>query len=257
VALPTQKLFSRDILNMLSEKISLVVFDMTGTTVSDNAAVVKCLQEALSQNGLEVSAAQVNSMMGWPKMAAITSFWRKKLGAEHPDLEDRVEETYNDFFDLMESHIESADIKPMEGALEVFEWLRDNDVKVVLTTGFNRDLADMYIEKLGWDEGLDEYHVSIGDSIIDMSIASDEVVKSRPHPYLIQKAMKQFAITDPKKVVCIGDTPVDIATGRNAKCHLSLAVTNGAHSAAELKRTENDGLLASLKDFKAFLEKNV
>ena len=90
-----------------------------------------------------------------------------------------------------------------------------------------------------------------------MSIASDEVLKGRPQPFMIQKAMKQFGITDPKKVIKVGDTPVDLAAGRNAKCLYTLAVTNGAYTEAELAKLDNDGLLPTVGHLKSFLQKKL
>ncbi|MCF8465212.1 MAG: HAD hydrolase-like protein [Flavobacteriales bacterium] len=238
---------------MLSDKISLVVFDMAGTTMVDNGEIEDCFLEACVQNGLNVTRPQINAMMGWSKIAVFQTFWRKKLGENHPDLEDKVEESFYTFKDLLEAHYENTKQHPTEGAVEVINWLRKNGVKVVLNTGFYREVTDIILENLGWDEGLDENYVSTGDSFIDMSITSDEVAKGRPHPFMIHKAMKQFGITDPKKVVKIGDTPVDLAEGRNAKCLFSLGVTNGSHTKAELDRLDNDGLLPTVGHLKGYL----
>jgi phosphoglycolate phosphatase-like HAD superfamily hydrolase len=90
-----------------------------------------------------------------------------------------------------------------------------------------------------------------------MSITSDEVEKGRPHALMIHKAMKQFGITDSKKVVKVGDTPVDIAEGKTAKCLFSLAVTNGSHTEAELIRLNHDGLLPTLGHLRGFLEQKL
>lgn len=242
---------------MLSDKISLVVFDMAGTTMVDNGEIEDCFYEACLQNGLKVSREQINAMMGWSKIVVFQTFWKKKLGADHPDLDDKVEESYNTFRDLLEAHYENTDQHPTEGAVDTINWLRENGVKVALTTGFYRVVTDIILEKLGWDEGLDENYVSAGNSFIDMSITSDEVAKGRPQPFMIQKAMKQFGITDPKKVVKVGDTPVDLAAGRNAKCLFSLAVTNGSHTEAELSPLDNDGLLPTLGHLKGFLEEKL
>lgn len=242
---------------MLSDKISLVVFDMAGTTMVDNGKIEDCFYEACLQNGLKVSREQINAMMGWSKIVVFQTFWKKKLGADHPDLDDKVEESYNTFRDLLEAHYENTDQHPTEGAVDTINWLRENGVKVALTTGFYRVVTDIILEKLGWDEGLDENYVSTGNSFIDMSITSDEVAKGRPQPFMIQKAMKQFGITDPKKVVKVGDTPVDLAAGRNAKCLFSLAVTNGSHTEAELSPLDNDGLLPTLGHLKGFLEEKL
>lgn len=252
-----QEYFRSKIQSMLSDKISLVVFDMAGTTIVDNGEIEDCFYEACAQSGLKVSRDKINAMMGWSKIVVFQTFWREKLGKDHPDLEDKVEESYNTFRDLLEAHYENTDSKPTEGAVEVINWLRENGVKVALTTGFYREVTDIILENLGWDEGLDEDYVSTGNSFIDMSITSDEVVKGRPHPFMIQKAMKQFGIQDSKKVVKIGDTPVDLASGRNAKCLFSLAVTNGSHTEAELSKLDNDGLLPTVGHLKGYLQEKL
>ena len=100
---------------------------------------------------------------------------------------------------------------------------------------------------MGWLEGLEyNYLNTSGKSIIDVSIASDEVQKGRPEPYMIQKAMKLLGIKDPFDVINIGDTPSDIKSGVRAGCRLSLGVTNGTHTHEQLKFLRNDGLLESV-----------
>lgn len=239
---------------MLSDNISLVVFDMAGTTMVDNGEIEDCFFDACIKNGLKVTREQINAMMGWSKIVVFQTFWKEKLGEGHPELDQKVQESYDLFRELLENHYRTTDQHPTEGALETIAWLRQNGVKVALTTGFYRVVTDIILEKLGWDKGLDEYRVAVADSVVDMSITSDEVEKGRPEPYMIQKAMKQFGITDSKKVVKVGDTPVDLAAGRNANCLFSLAVTNGSHTEAELSPLDNDGLLPTLGHLKGFLE---
>jgi len=242
---------------MLSDKIKMVVFDMAGTTVVDRGEIEDCFFEACIKTGLEATREQINAMMGWSKIVVFQTFWKEKLGADNPELETRVQESYDLFRDLLEEHYRTTDQFPTEGAVETINWLRDNGVKVVLNTGFYRVVTDIILNKLGWDKGLDANYVSTGNSFIDMSIASDEVEKGRPYAFMIQKAMKQFGITDPKMVVKVGDTPVDLGEGRQANCLFSLAVTNGSHTEAELAPLDNDGLLPTVGHLKGFLQEKL
>lgn len=123
-----------------------------------------------------------------------------------------------------------------------------------MNTGFYREVTDIILDKLGWPSGLDQAYIGGPGSVIDFSITSDQVSQGRPAPFMIQKAMTVFGVVDPKQVVKVGDTPVDLAEGINAGCVLSLAVTNGTHSRAELERLPNDGLLDSLLDLPDLLE---
>jgi len=70
---------------------------------------------------------------------------------------------------------------------------------------------------------------------------------------MIRAAMAYFGIDNPKNVVKIGDTPVDLLEGRNADCLMSLAVTNGTHTFEQLSVFDNDGLLKSLRYLPEFL----
>ena len=240
---------------MVFEKISLVVFDMAGTTVLDRGEIETCFYEACTQTGLAgVTRADINAMMGWSKIEVFKKFWTEELGNDHPKVDSRVTDSYERFKDLLETHYRESEQQPTSGTVQTINWLREGGVKVALTTGFYRAVTDIILNKLRWDQGLDANHVSMGDSFIDMSITSDEVASGRPAPFMIQKAMKQFGITSADKVIKIGDTPVDLAAGRNANCLMSLAVTNGSHSKQELEAIDNDGLLPSIGQLKAFLD---
>ena len=71
---------------------------------------------------------------------------------------------------------------------------------------------------------------------------------------MILHAMKVLEVQDPRKVVKVGDVPVDIREGRNAGCLLSLGVTNGVGSREELEAEMPDGLLDTTGALRLFLE---
>ena len=107
-----------------------------------------------------------------------------------------------------------------------------------------------------WDAGLDAQHRGNAQSVIDLSIASDEVAAGRLAPLLIQKAMQTFGLTDPQQVWNVGDTPADLASGRRAGVR-SFGVTNGTHSRAQLAACPNDGLFGSLAELREQLEEEL
>ncbi len=237
--------------------IRLVMFDMAGTTVRDNNEVLFCFAEACKKEGIEANEKRLNALMGVSKLEVFHLLWREQLG-EVPASEiiaEKAEHSFQTFRSILENYYRTHPVEPTEGALEVFDWLRGHDIKIALNTGFYRTVTDIILNKLGWLAGLNAEYVGGIGSTIDFSIASDQVPQGRPAPYMIQKAMSVFGITDPKQVVKIGDTPVDLEEGREAGCLLSLAVVNGTHSQAELEVLDNDGLLLSLTELPAFLEK--
>ena len=97
----------------------------------------------------------------------------------------------------------------------------------------------------------------MGDSgsLIQASVASDEVSRGRPYPQMIERAMQLVGVTNPKAVVNVGDTPSDLLSGRAAGVALNLGVTNGTHSADQLDAYPHDYLLGSLAELPQLVDK--
>jgi phosphonatase-like hydrolase len=237
-------------------QIKLVVFDMAGTTIQDHKEVETCFARACDYVELNVSDERILALQGYSKIEVFKLLWDEKIGYDHPEYSENVAYSYDYFKMILEEHYVQNDVIPTEGCLEIFEFLRENNIKIALTTGFYRKVVNIILKKIGWFKGLDnQYFNRSGDSIIDLSIASDEVPKGRPEPHMIYKAMKAFGLDDPKQIINIGDTPVDLVSGMRSGCLLNLAVTNGTHPIEKLKIYRNDGMLDSLYDLKPMIQK--
>ena len=232
-------------------KVKLIVFDIAGTTVQDKDEVLICFSQACRQSGIITTDARLNALMGVSKLEVFQLLWHEQLGFDAPDylIESKAAFSFETFRAILEKYYHENPVLPTIGALEIFEWARQNGIHIALNTGFYRKVTDIILGKLGWLPGQENCPV-------DFVIASDQVPAGRPEPYMIQAAMAHFGITDSKQVVKIGDTPVDLLEGRKAGCALSLALTNGTHTEAELAVLDNDGLLPSLVALPQFLMMN-
>lgn len=229
--------------------IKLVVFDMAGTTVQDKKEVETCFARACAETGLQVTEDRILALQGYSKIEVFRLLWEERIGRSHPEYDENVIYSYDYFRMILEDHYKASPVRPTEGCLETFDFLRKNEIKIALTTGFYRKVTNIILEKLGWLNGLEFNYVNTsGKSVIDVSIASDEVPKGRPEPFMIQKAMKLLGVSDPFDVINIGDTPSDLKSGVRAGCRLSLGVTNGTHTHEQLQFIQNDGLLNSVND---------
>jgi len=236
------------------KQVKMVVFDMAGTTVKDENEVEKCFIEAAENTGLEYSVEEIVSMMGWSKRLVFETLWKKSLiNATEEEIQEKTEKSYLKFKEILENHYLTEPVVPVDGILDLFAYLKDKEIKIVLTTGFYREVTDIILERLYWDTGLDENYVGGENSIIDLSISSDQVENGRPAPDMIYKAMNIFDIDDPKQVIKVGDTPSDLQAGKNANCLYSLGVTNGTHTKEQLEKYENDGLLSDISKLKKYL----
>ena len=237
------------------EPLQLVVLDMAGTTVRDEHEVEACFAQAAAATGLHASARRILAVQGQAKRQVFETLWHEQLGpAGAAELPARVEQSYRVFREVLEQHYRTQAVLPTAGCLELFAFLRRRSIYIALTTGFYREVTDLILQRLGWDAGLDAQRRGNGDSLIDLSIASDEVAEGRPAPLMIQKAMATLGISDPKCVINIGDTPSDLESGRRAGCARSLGLTNGTHSRQQLAPYPNDGLLGSLTELTHYLQ---
>lgn len=220
----------------------LVVFDMAGTTVQDDDVVNASFRDAIDAAGIKADRDTINAYMGIAKPVAILSIL-KETGATG-DLEAQVDQIHNDFVQRMINHYQTSDdVVEVEGTTETFKALREAGVKVALDTGFSRPIAQVIIDRLGWEK----------DGLIDCSVTSDEVEHGRPYPDLIVKAMQLTGVTDINKVVKVGDTPSDLKQGHNAGCARIVGVTEGTHTQAQLEPHPHTDLIPSVADLPALL----
>lgn len=237
----------------MHNEIELVVFDMAGTTIRDNNEVELCFMEAMHETGLIASHEEINSMMGWSKQTVFETLWEKQLPKAGPEvIKMHTRKSFTAFKRILEGHYESSPVLPAAGCQEVFSYLHEKGIKIALTTGFYRKVTDIILHRLGWDAGLDQHYA--GDGMIHASVSSDQVYKGRPAPFMIFRAMELCQVHDVRRIVKIGDTPSDLAEGKNAGCRFSLGITNGTHTREALQAYENDGLVNDLIDFHRFLE---
>ncbi|QHV99290.1 HAD family hydrolase [Spirosoma endbachense] len=236
------------------QPIELVVFDMAGTTVTDHHEVERCFAQAAAETGLIASADRILAMQGLSKRYVFNSLWKEQLGEMHHDIAKHVDVSYAAFQGILENHYRVNGATPTEGCLETFANLRERGIAIALTTGFYRVVTDIILEKLGWLDGLDNQHIGTPSSMIQLSIASDEVERGRPYPLMIERAIQWLDISSPKAVVNIGDTPSDLLSGRAAGVALNLGVTNGTHSQDQLEAYPHDLLIGSLRELPALLD---
>jgi phosphonatase-like hydrolase len=231
--------------------LKMMVFDMSGTTVKDYNEVLDCFHDALLKMGIRQDKRRINTMMGWSKIEVFEAFWQEEMkdvtaiSGESIQIMVRrnAQDNFRIFKKLLEDWYAENPIEPTEGCLETFDFLRQQNVKIVLNTGFYREVADIIFAKLGWEQG----------KTFDFSITSDEVPKGRPAPFMIENAMNYFNISHPNQVAKIGDTPSDLQEGKAAGVW-SFGVTNGSHTREALQSHDNDGLFESMSAFLAFLK---
>jgi phosphonatase-like hydrolase len=222
--------------------IRLVVFDMAGTTVADNNNVAHAFQEAFRKNGIEIELEAANPLMGYHKPLAIQMLLEKS-GIEFD--EEFIDKIHDDFEgEMIDFYEYDSAVKPISGAEDVFEKLKERGIRIALNTGFSRSIADTIVHRFQWKE----------KGLVDDVIGSNEVEKGRPYPFMIGKLMERAGILDPAEVAKIGDTTVDIQEGINAGCTYVVAVTTGACERDELEKMHPTHIVNHLSEIPAILQ---
>jgi len=134
-------------------------------------------------------------------------------------------------------------VKPAPGAEELFQQLKERSITVALNTGFPKNIADVIVNRFRWNE----------KGLIDDYIASDEVKKGRPFPFMIEQLMFRAGVDDPLMVAKVGDTAVDIEEGKNVGCSYNIAITTGAYNTAELETLRPTHIVNSLLEIPSIL----
>jgi phosphonatase-like hydrolase len=214
--------------------IKMVVFDMAGTSVDEDNVVYKTLQQVINEAGYNFSLEQVLAAgAGKEKLQAIKDIIN--LNAK-PQEDKLAEKLYVIFDKALAIAYDTIELKPQEGATDLFKILKEKNIRVVLNTGYNDATARGILKKLQWQEG----------EQIDSLVTATDVSNNRPQPDMILLAMKRFGITDAKEVAKIGDSIIDIEEGRNAGCGLSIGITTGAHTAEQLATANPDFIIHHL-----------
>ncbi len=218
--------------------IKLVVFDMAGTTVEDRDFVHQALMDALADENVMVTRDDVNEVMGYPKPVAIARLLNDHNSGDHQPDEPYVMQIHDNFVNRMiRFYQEDPAVKSKKGAEETFAKLKEKGIKVALDTGFDRQIANAILKRLGWENGM-----------IDLSVASDEVDHGRPYPDMIFKAMELANIPDAEMVMKIGDTLSDLQEGKAAGCRYVVGVTTGAFKREELMNEYHTHLIEELPE---------
>jgi phosphonatase-like hydrolase len=211
-------------------ELALVVFDMAGTVVKDRGEVPESFTAALEAHGLSVTSEELAAVRGSSKREAV-----RLLVSDEPEPDILAERVYDAFHERLMERFRERGVEAIEGAQEVFAWLRRGGVGVALNTGFERDVTEALLRALKWDEG-----------VVDAVVCGDDVGRGRPAPYLIFHAMEATGATDVRAVANVGDTSLDLMAGANAGVRWNVGVLTGAHPRAVLERAPHTHLIPSV-----------
>jgi phosphonatase-like hydrolase len=216
--------------------ISMVVFDMAGTTVDEGNVVYRTLHKAIEKECPTISFEEVLLWgAGKEKLQAI----KETLAGTNNNLsEEDIQIIFQDFSRLLEKAYEHLMVIPTSNTERLFQELRSLGILVVLNTGYNFATASSLIQKLNWQKGVH----------YDLLVTASDVTNNRPQPDMILYAMDKLNIQDADTIIKVGDSTIDIEEGKNAGCKYNIGVTTGAHTKAQLKEANPNFIFDNIYD---------
>ena len=192
--------------------IALVVFDWAGTLVDHGSrAPLEAFLQAFDAEGLPIAEAVARAPMGAHKLDHVKEILAQpEVAARLPShlvalpAEARADLLYRRFteclFELLPLHAE-----PIAGVPQALTALRERGIAIGSCSGYTRAMMDR-LEPLARAAGVDP----------DLVVCADEVQAGRPAPWACYRIAAHFGIYPLSRALKVGDTPVDIAEGRNA-----------------------------------------
>jgi len=224
--------------NIKYNNVKLLVFDMAGTTVNEHGIVYETLYTTMNNYGLSVSRDDIQKWHGANKYEVLNNYLGKKYSGDDIINKNIRQQLHTNFdINLKDRYFTNSNVTLIDNKLpELFNSLREKNIKIALNTGYSKEIQGAIIDKLRMGEFIDTY------------ISSEEVKYGRPYPYMIYHLMEKCGIQNPKSVIKFGDTKNDILEGLNAQCLASVGVLSGADEEKHING--GDLILDSVMDIK-------
>jgi phosphoglycolate phosphatase len=220
--------------------LKLAVLDMSGTTVDEGGLQDEAFSTAILQEGIEPGGSCYDAMVGYfreargmPRHEIFRAIFTQDTVAAR-----RANECFEATYDQL---LAQRGVQPVEGAAHAVAALREEGLKIVLTTGFARHTQNMILESLGWM------------GVSDLSLCPSDAGRGVPYPDMILTALLALDLEDVRSVMTVGDTVGDIRAGQRAGAGLTVGVLTGYHDQASLENAGASVVVPSIRDVPALV----
>jgi len=208
------------------QKIRAVLLDMDGTLVDAFRPIITALNRTLADFGLaQMTDDEVIRHTGRGECSMISLFGEQREAASARFLEYHDEKLF--------------DVKPMQGAVELLDWLAAQGIASAIVTSKSQIRADKQLEFLGWGNKL--------GAVIGLC----EGRRQKPDPHTVQLACEALGVR-PEESIMIGDGTADIKSALRAGSQ-AIGLTH-SFTAAELCDVGEVQCFASLTEVQAWLQ---
>lgn len=235
--------------------VSMVMFDLSGTTVQDDSGVRDCLYQAAREFGLDTTPDEILYHMGTNKIHLYQFLIARRLGRKiaiedfekvrDPETYAQAKPVFDRYQEIMLAHYRTR-CREIPGATDAFRWCHAHGIKVATDTGFHRVITDAIMDGLGW----------VREGLVDLAVDVEHIPGEvgRPAPFMIFHAMIHLGVHSVHEVLKIGDTPADMLEGRNAGCRGVIGVLTGPRPVTDWGKYWHTHVIPSVADLPALIE---
>nr|WP_314709585.1 phosphonoacetaldehyde hydrolase [uncultured Comamonas sp.] len=235
--------------------LQAVIFDWAGTLVDfGSLAPTQIFVEAFATFGISITLEQARGPMGLSKWdhihqllqePSIAAQWNSMFGRAPSDAD--VDAIYARFMPMQIAKVGEFSV-PIDGAVQVLQWLRANRLKVGSCSGYPREVLNQLLPQAA-KAGIAPDHVVAGDEL---------TAGGRPGPYMALANVLALGISDVRACVKVDDTVPGIEEGLNAgmwTIGLSLSGNEVGYSKEEYSAADSVDVEAKIAVAEAKLKK--
>lgn len=235
--------------------LQAVIFDWAGTLVDfGSLAPTQIFVEAFATFGISITLEQARGPMGLSKWdhihqllqePSIAAQWSSMFGRAPSDAD--VDAIYARFMPMQIAKVGEFSA-PIDGAVQVLQWLRANRLKVGSCSGYPREVLNQLLPQAA-KAGIAPDHVVAGDEL---------TAGGRPGPYMALANVLALGISDVRACVKVDDTVPGIEEGLNAgmwTIGLSLSGNEVGYSKEEYSAADSVDVEAKIAVAEAKLKK--
>jgi phosphoglycolate phosphatase len=215
----------------------LVIFDVDGTLVDNQAAILAAMTKAFARCGRPApSRAAALGVVGLSLPQAMAALLPGAPGDEHLLLAER----YREAFAALRRRTGGEAAMPLyPGARETVERLAGAGYLLAVATGKAR-------------RGLDHFLLTHGMAHRFVATQTADDAPSKPHPQMVLNCLSMAGVA-PRDAVMVGDTGFDMAMATAAGCR-AIGVSWGYHPVARVLAGGAERIADSFDELRAMLE---
>lgn len=218
----------------MNKKFGWIFFDLDGTLADSIPAMCQVYQDFLNGFDKRGTKKEFEELNG-PSLSEIVSVLKARYGL------------FDDEFLLADLYMEKISgaykniVKPMNGASDVLEVLKEKDYKILLVTSASREIAMEFVKQQRWDKYFQDY------------VFGNEVKKAKPAPDIYELALKKTKVSS-SSVVIVEDSYNGIQSAKSTGAFVIGLAHN--QTKEELSKHGADMTISQLQEILSILRLN-